>query len=76
MTVVFLLIQLRHEVILLRQALPADSLDDAVPGFCYDRGYILEMTSSGSPRSSRITDRHRHPASHPRRRARRPFQSD
>jgi hypothetical protein len=37
----FLLIQLGHQVILLRQALPADSLDDAVLGFCYDRGCIL-----------------------------------
>lgn len=37
----FLLIQLGHQVILLRQALPADSRDDAVLGFCYDRGCIL-----------------------------------
>ena len=37
----FLLIQLGHEVTLLRQALPADSPDDAVLGFAYDRGCIL-----------------------------------
>ena len=37
----FLLIQLGHEVTLLRQALPADSSDDAVLDFSYDRGCIL-----------------------------------
>lgn len=41
MTSVFLLIQLGHEVTLLRQALPADSLDDAVLGFSYEQGCIL-----------------------------------
>ena len=37
----FLLIQLEHDVTLLRQALPADSPDDAVLRFCHDQGYIL-----------------------------------
>ncbi|MBC7926824.1 MAG: DUF5615 family PIN-like protein [Bryobacteraceae bacterium] len=37
----FLLIQLGHEVTFLRQALPADSPDDAVLDFSYDRGCIL-----------------------------------
>lgn len=37
----FLLIQLGHEVKLLRQALPADSPDEAVLGYSYDQGCIL-----------------------------------
>ncbi|HBY63722.1 MAG TPA: hypothetical protein DEH78_28185 [Solibacterales bacterium] len=37
----FLLIQLGHEVTLLRQALPVDSPDDAVLGLSCDRGCIL-----------------------------------
>ena len=37
----FLLIQLGHEVTLLRHALPADSPDDAVLGFSYDVGCLL-----------------------------------
>jgi hypothetical protein len=37
----FLLIQLGHEVTLLRQALPSESPDDLVLGLCHDLGCVL-----------------------------------